>query len=84
MLLPGSIPCLPSAVEDALTVADTLEGLGACSIKAQEGDVLVDAASSEQEAAPGLGKLPPALLPESSSRPKTLNSKLRFSSFSIF
>lgn len=44
-------------------------GLGACSIKAQDGDVLVEAASNEQLAAPGLGKLPPTLLPESSSRP---------------
>lgn len=56
--------------EGALTVADTLEGLGACSISAQDGDVLVDAASREHEAAPGLGKLPPALLPESNSKPE--------------
>ena len=60
-----------SLVEDegALTVAETPDGLGACSMRAQEGEVLVDVASREQLAAPGLGRLPPALLPESSSNP---------------
>lgn len=38
-------------------------------MSAQDGDVLVDAPSKEQLAAPGLGKLPPTLLPESNSRP---------------
>ena len=69
----GSSPTEPVG---ALTVAATPEGLGACSIKAQEGDVLVEAASREQDAAPGLGKLPPALLPESNSKPT--NTRLEY------
>lgn len=52
----------------------TAEGLGAWSSRAQEGDALLEAASKEQLAAPGLGKLPAALLPESNSKPRNESS----------
>lgn len=63
----GSSP----TVDDALFV-DPTPGLGAWSINAHEGDVLVEAPSSEQLVAPGLAapKLPLALLPESNSKPE--------------
>lgn len=64
----GGSPTGPVACT-LFTDAAAADGLGACSIKAQEGEVLVEAASNEQLAAPGLGRLPPTLLPESSSRP---------------
>lgn len=51
-------------------MAETPDGLGACSISPHAGDVLADAPSNEQLPAPGLGRLPPTLLPESRSNPK--------------
>ena len=60
-------------VDDVLEA--TPDGLGAWSMRAQEGEVEVEVASREQLPAPGLGRLPPALLPESSSRPVELREQ---------
>lgn len=66
----GGSPTGPVGCTVFTDAEDTVAaGLGACSIRAQDGDVLVEAASKEQLAAPGLGKLPPTLLPESNSKP---------------
>lgn len=75
LFLPQSICSTPTRCingrsppgDGPLTEPVTVDGLGACSIKAQLGEVLVDAASSEQLAAPGLGRLP--VLPLSNSKP---------------
>ena len=52
----GGSPTGPVGCTVFTDAEDTVAaGLGACSIRAQDGDVLVEAASKEQLAAPGLG-----------------------------
>lgn len=74
---PGRGLCDESLDVVELTLADTPAGLGACSIKPQAGDVLVDVASNEQLCAPGLGRLPAVLLPVSKSKPERTNKSTK-------
>ena len=58
-------------------VGDTtaMRGLCACSPSPHDGEVPDEAPSREQLAVPGLGKLPPTLLPESISKPSRLSNR---------